>query len=100
MWERLSQWGNRFHSVNDPIEAEIYHIRCELYCALAAGADVEQTFKRHYERAQAACERFNTKQAVGLKRSWHPTGAGYFSPDAAWQRLRHAIRTYQRMVQL
>lgn len=98
MWERLSQWGNRFHSVNDPIEAEVYRLRCELYCALAAGADVEQTFACHYERARVVCERFNAKQTTGLKRSWHPTDAGYFSPDAAWQHLRHAVRMYQQIL--
>ena len=96
---RLYSWGDRFHSVNDPIEAEIYRIRCELYCALAAGVeDVEAVFTAHYDRARAACERFNAKQEVLLlKKSWHPTTTGYFSIDEAWQRLRHAIGMHKQM---
>ncbi len=99
MWEKLSQWGDRFHSVNDPIEAEIYHIRCDLYNALAAGAYAEHAFERHYGRARAACERFNAKQEAAMKRkTWHDTDIGHFSPDEAWQRLRHAVRMYERVV--
>lgn len=99
MSETLYSWGNRFHSVNDPIEAEIYRIRCELYCALVAeGTDKEQAFEAHYERAKAACEQFNARQATRLKRSWHPTDAGHFSPEAAWQWLRHAVRMYERVM--
>lgn len=99
MSEHLYVWGERFHSVNDPIEAEIYRIRCELYCALAAGVDAEQAFQEHYERACIACERFNTKQEAALKgrRSWHNTDTGHFSTDAAWQRLRHALRMHKQI---
>lgn len=101
LWERLSTWGDRFHNANDPIEAEVYRIRCELYCALAAGAYVEHAFERHYERAKAACEAFNAKQEAVLnkRRSWHNTDTGHFSPEAAWQRLRHAVRMYQKIMQ-
>ena len=98
MWERLNTWGNRFRSVNDPIEAEVYRLRCELYNALAAGADVERAFERHYEQAEAACERFNAGQEARMsKRDWHPTHIGHYSPEAAWQRLRHAVRMYQEI---
>lgn len=99
MWERLSQWGNRFRSVNDPIEAEVYRIRCELYCALASGVDTKQAFQAHYGRAKAACEAFNAKQEAILnkRRTWHNTDTGHFSPDEAWQRLRHAVRMYQQL---
>lgn len=99
MYESLSTHGQRFHSVNDPIDAEVYHIRCELYCALAAGADAEQAFQAHYDRAKVACEQFNAKQEAILnkRRSWHNTDTGHLSPDAAWQRLRHAVRMYQSL---
>lgn len=95
--ETLYRHGTRFHSVNDPIEAEIYRIRCELYCALATGEDAEQAFQTHYERAKVACEQFNAKQDAALwrRRSWHNTDTGHFSPDEAWQRLRHALKIYQ-----
>ncbi len=98
MAERLSQWGQRFQSVNDPIDAEIYRIRCELYCALAAGEGAETAFQSHAERAHAACERFNARQDAILKqvgrRDWHPTTTGYLTPDESWHRLRHAVQMF------
>jgi hypothetical protein len=98
MSETLYRHDNRFHGVNDPIEAEVYCIRCELYCALADGADAEVVFQSHYDRAKAACEQFNVRQEAAMRRrSWHETDTGYFSPDEAWQRLRHAIRTYDQI---
>jgi len=100
MSNTLYRHGAQFHSVNDPIEAEIYRIRCELYNALAADADAEQAFQEHYGRAKAACEQFNARQtAMHKRRGWHDTDSGFFSPDEAWQRLRHAVRIYQQTIQ-
>jgi hypothetical protein len=91
--------GARWHSVSDPVEAEVLRLRCELYCALAQGHDAEQAFQAHYERARVACEAFNAQQEAALKqrRSWHNTDIGYFSADEAWTRLRHAITMYRRL---
>ena len=101
MSNTLYTHGARWQSVTDPIQAEIYRIRCELYCALVKTCDPEAAFQAHYARAAASCERYNTAQAEQHKgrKSWHMTDVGYFSPDAAWQQLRHAIRMYQTIVE-
>jgi len=90
----LYSHGARFHSITDPIEAEVLRLRCELYCALAQGVDKEQAFAAAYERAVAACEAFNTRQEQAMRKSWHPTDTGYFNSDEAWTRLRHAVTMY------
>ena len=93
--------GARWHAVTDPIQAEIYRIRCELYCALVKTCDPEAAFQAHYARAAASCERYNTAQAAQNKgrTSWHMTDIGSFSPDEAWRQLRHAIRMYRTIVE-
>lgn len=62
----------------------------------------EQAFQTHYERAKTACEAFNAKQETILskRRSWHNTDTGHFSPEEAWQRLRHTVRMYQKITQV
>lgn len=95
-FEALDRPTGRFPSVTDPIESAVHRIRNEFYCALAAGCDVEQAFQAHYERAKAACEHYNKAQEAAYKRKvWNPTHIGFFSPDEAWQRLRHAVRMYK-----
>ncbi len=96
-FEGLERQSDRIPSVTDPIEAEVLRCRNALYCTLAAGViDVEVAFQTHYERAKAACEHYNKAQERRIgKKSWHDTHTGYFSPDEAWQRLRHAVRMYK-----
>lgn len=98
MAEMFERGTGRLSSVNDPIDAELYRLRNALYCALATGAEPEAAFQEHYARAAAACERFNAKQGQGDGRTWHPTASGYCAPEAAWQRLRHAIRLYTQLL--
>jgi hypothetical protein len=92
--------GNRWHSVTDPIDAEIYRIRCELYCALAQGAEPENAFESHYAQAKTAVEKFNARQAELFKPGWRTGITGYMGVDEAWQRLRHAIRIHKSLVDM
>lgn len=96
-FETLERPSGRTPSVADPIEATVLRIRNALYCALAAGAGLEAAFADHYEQARVACERYNAAQEAATHKSWHNTDTGYFSPDEAWQRLRHAVKMYQQM---